>query len=200
MGQHFLEALGYALGAVTLLILKYIFDIIIKKVRKDTLSLNFRKSISITAKINEELSTIRDVYGFNRVSLIDYHNGTESFKGLSFKNASMRNEVVDNKTKNIITDFQNIPCSIIAEMLVELEDSKEGYIIATDEGDSATAITHKMYGVRIEYNFKIGKDLTEGVVSMVFTDTINRLTKEQIIEIKAHIQKIRLLRTNKVNF
>ena len=112
----------------------------------------------------------------------------------------MRNEVVDNKTKNIITDFQNIPCSIIAEMLVELEDSKEGYIIATDEGDSPTAITHKMYGVRIEYNFKIGKDLAEGVVSMVFTDNINRLTKEQITEIKAHIQKIRLLRTNKVNF
>lgn len=198
--EHFLEALGYALGAVILLILKYIFDVIVKKVRKDTVSLNFRKSISITAKINEELSTIRDVYSFNRVSLIDHHNGTESFKGLSFKNASMRNEVVDNRTKNIITEFQNIPCSIIAEMLMDLEASQEGYIIATDEGDSATAITHKMYGVKIAYNFKIGKDLTEGVVSMVFTDTSNHLTKEEIIEIKAHIQKIRLLRTNKVNF
>lgn len=198
--EHFLEALGYAFGAVILLILKYIFDLIVKKVRKDTLNLNFRKSISITAKINEELATIRDTYGFNRVSLIDYHNGTESFKGLSFKNASMRNEVVDNRTKNIITDFQNIPCSIVAEMLMNLEASEEGYVIATDEGDSATAITHKMYGVKTTYNFKIGKDLTEGVVSMVFTDNADQITKEEILELKAHIQKIRLLRINKVNF
>ena len=50
----------------------------------------FTQSVQVSAKINQELSTIRDKFGFNRVSLIDYHNGTENFKGLSFKNASMR--------------------------------------------------------------------------------------------------------------
>jgi hypothetical protein len=192
--EQLAQAFGYALGAAILLVGKNLFDLVFKYIKQKKINTIFKRSINTSSIINEELSIIRDKFGFNRVSLIDYHNGTENFKGLSFKNASMRNEVVDVRTSRIISEFQNIPCSIVADMLIKLEESKKSYIVVGDNGDDQTSITHRMYGVKQAYNFKLGKTLVDGVVSCAFTDNKCDLTQDEIIEIKAIVQKIYLLR------
>lgn len=192
--EQLAQAFGYALGAAILLVGKNLFDLVFKYIKQKKINTIFKRSINTSAIINEELSIIRDKFGFSRVSLIDYHNGTENFKGLSFKNVSMRNEVVDIKTSRMIGEFQNIPCSIVADMLVKLEESKKGYVVVGDDGDDQTSITHRMYGVKQSYNFKLGKTLVDGVVSCAFTDNKYDLTQDEIIEIKAIVQKIYLLR------
>lgn len=198
MNNSIYQALGYIIGAALLLVGKSIFDNVFKYIKKRKANNIFKKSISTSSQINEQLSTIRDIYGFNRVSLIDYHNGTENFKGLSFKNASMRNEVIDVKTKPIISEFQNIPCSIMADTLIKLEESKLGYVISSDQGDLPTAITNKMFGIKHSYIFKLGKTLVDGAVNCVFTDEINNLSTDEILEIRAIIQRIYLIRNNKM--
>lgn len=195
--EQLFQAVGYATGAALLFLGKKLFDTVYEYVKKRKANRMFTQSVQVSAKINQELSTIRDKFGFNRVSLIDYHNGTENFKGLSFKNASMRNEVIDIRTRPLISEFQNIPCSIVADMLVKLEESKKNYIVVTDQGDSETAITHRMFGVKKAYNFKLGKTLVDGVISCVYTENDHDLSEEDILDIKASLQRIFLIRLKK---
>lgn len=195
--ENLLEATSYLIGATILILCKAIFDFIVSQIRKRDVGGIFHKSMKEAVLINQELASLRDKYEFNRVSLIDYHNGVHSSQGVSFKNASMRNEMTDLHTKSIIKDFQNIPCSILATMLIELENSPDGYSITTDKMDNETAITYKMYGIKKAYNFKVGKNLTEGIVSLLLNEDNVALTSEDIKDIKGHIQRIKLIRSKK---
>lgn len=195
--ENLLTAGGYLIGATILILCKALFDFVIKQIGNKDIGGLFHKSMKQAVLINQELSSLRDKYEFNRTSLIDYHNGITSFQGVSFKNASMRNEMTDINTKSIIKDFQNIPCAILATMLIELENSPEGYSVTTDDMDNETAITYRMYGIKKAYNFKVGKNLTEGVVSLLLNEDNVNLTPEDIKDIKGHIQRIRLIRGKK---
>jgi len=195
--ENLLTAGGYLIGATILILCKALFDLVIRQIRKRDMGGIFHRSMKQAVLINQELASLRDKYEFNRVSLIDYHNGINSFQGVSFKNASMRNEMTDINTKSIIKEFQNIPCSIIATMLINLENSPDGYSITTDDMDNETAITYRMYGIKKAYNFKVGKNLTEGVVSLFLNEHNVDLSTEDINDIKGHIQKIRLIRSKK---
>ena len=63
--------------------------------------------------------------------------------------------------------------------------------------DNETAITYRMYGIKKAYNFKVGKNLTEGVVSLLLNEDNVNLTPEDIKDIKGYIQRIRLIRGKK---
>jgi len=161
----------------------------------------FRKSIEINSQINIILAEIRAKYGFNRVSILDYHNGTESLSGFSFKYSTMSYENTDNHTKDIITEFKNIPCSIVNNMLVDLEHNPKGYVIdGIKNCPESIAITHKMFGVDTAYNFRLGGSLIDGCLSCVYTHETtfqNILNEEEILDIKSLCQKIYLIRRNK---
>lgn len=195
--ENLLTAGGYLIGATILILCKALFDFVIKQIRNKDIGGIFHRSMKEAVLINQELASLRDKYDFNRVSLIDYHNGVQSFQRISFKNASMRNEMTDVSTKPIIKEFQNVPCSILATMLIDLENSPDGYSITTDDMDNETAITYRMYGIKKAYNFKVGKNLTEGVVSLFLNEHNVDLSTEDINDIKGHIQKIRLIRSKK---
>ena len=195
--ENLLDSMAYLLGATVLILCKAVFDYIVKIIKKRDIGGIFHRSMKQAVLINQELASLRDKYEFNRASLIDYHNGVSSFQGVSFKNASMRNEMTDINTKSIIKDFQNIPCAILATMLIELENSPEGYSVTTDDMDNETAITYRMYGIKKAYNFKVGKNLTEGVVSLLLNEDNVNLTPEDIKDIKGYIQRIRLIRGKK---
>ena len=192
-----MDAMAYLAAATLLILCKAVFDYIVKIIKKRDIGGIFHRSMKQAVLINQELASLRDKYEFNRASLIDYHNGVSSFQGVSFKNASMRNEMTDINTKSIIKDFQNIPCAILATMLIELENSPEGYSVTTDDMDNETAITYRMYGIKKAYNFKVGKNLTEGVVSLLLNEDNVNLTPEDIKDIKGYIQRIRLIRGKK---
>ena len=192
-----MDAMAYLAAATLLILCKAVFDYIVKIIKKRDIGGIFHRSMKQAVLINQELASLRDKYEFNRASLIDYHNGVSSFQGVSFKNASMRNEMTDINTKSIIKDFQNIPCAILATMLIELENSPDGYSVTTDDMDNETAITYRMYGIKKAYNFKVGKNLTEGVVSLLLNEDNVNLTPEDIKDIKGYIQRIRLIRGKK---
>jgi len=195
--ENLLEATSYLIGATILILCKALFDFVVRQIKKRDVGGIFHKSMKEAVLINQELASLRDKYDFNRTSLIDYHNGVQSFQGISFKNASMRNEMTDINTKPIIKDFQNIPCSILATMLIDLENSPEGYSITTDDMENETAITYRMYGIKKAYNFKVGKNLTDGIVSLLLNEDNVNLTPEDIKDIKGYIQRIRLIRGKK---
>lgn len=156
---------------------------------------DFSNYMDAAEEINKELSYLRDKYGFNRTSLVEFHNGTSSLKGLSFKNGSMRYERVDNITNSIIMQYQNIPCSLSIDIMRKLEASEDGYIRVGQTDDPNLMILNKMYGVVESHNFRLGESLTNGCVSLVSTHDIKNLTKNDIDDIKAVCQRIHLSRT-----
>jgi len=191
------EAIGTIIGTLVLFILsKKPLATWLERKRIN----KFRKGIDKTEKINQVLSEIKSRYGFNMVSIIDYHNGTTTFGGFSLKYGSMSFETCDDITKGIITEFQNIPCSLVSDMLVDLERNPDGYVIVTTQENSyseSVDITQTMYGVERAYNFRIGNSLINGCVSCVYTNSEYKkikITEEDIQWIKAQILKIQLLR------
>lgn len=187
------EALGTIIGTMIIFLLS---SPIIKKFRDSRLKNIFTKKLTVDDEINKILFELRSTYGFNRVSLIEYHNGTKSLGGFGFKNATMRNESTDEITKPIILDFQNIPCSIIASMLIDLEKSPKGYIVINENSsDENVNITHRMYGVKQAWDFRIGDSLVDGCLSLVSTTENVDLTEEDILDIKAKCQRILLLKS-----
>lgn len=186
------EALGTVIGTMIIFLLS---SPVIKKIQNSRLRQRFGKRLVIDDEINKILFGLRSTYGFNRASLIEYHNGTTSFGGFGFKNATMRNESTDEITKPVILEFQNIPCSLIANNLVELENSKKGYVVVDDEyPDDVIKITHRMYGIKEAWNFKIGPSLVDGSLSLISTSDKITLTEEDILDIKSKCQRILLLK------
>jgi hypothetical protein len=82
-------------------------------------------------------------------------------------------------------------------MLLSLEKSIDGYVKATDIDDNEKiAITHRSYGIKTAYNFKIGNSLIDGVVSIVWDNDYEDLDHSKIIDIKARIARILALRNS----
>jgi len=191
-----LNSIGYIVaGAITYVAGSKTFE----KIKQDWNIFKFRKSLDMDVEVNKVLTEIRIKYGFNRVSIIDYHNGTSSLSGFSFKYGTMTYESTDNHTKDIITTFKNIPTTIVSNMLSQLEKSSKGYVFESIRGfDEQGVITHKMFGVDTAHNFRIGSSLINGCVSCVYTSedvrNKNLLTDDEIIDIKTYIQQILLLR------
>ena len=159
---------------------------------------NFRNGLQVSEQINHILTEIRSRYSFNRVSIVDYHNGTTSFGGFSLKFGSMTFESTDESTKNIITEYQNIPTSLCSEMLIDLEGKKEGYVIVTNNNyNEGVQIENTMFGIERSHNFRIGNSLINGMLQCVWTNSeYQKITikEEDVIWIKGQIQKIMLLR------
>ena len=108
----------------------------------------------------------------------------------------MIQEVTDGYTDPIINSFQNIPCSIAAEMLKELKETPDGYVVADDESAvEETAIHQRMFNVRQSYNFRIGEGLIDGVLCCAFTEEIRIFEHEDILELKAAAKRIFLIKT-----
>lgn len=186
------EAIGTALGA---LIVYLIGSPILNKLKALKQKTRFHKRLKTENEINKILTELRVEYGFNRASLIEYHNGTTSLGGFSFKNATMTNESTDENTRPIIFEVQSIPCSLAASMLVQLESSKNGFIVINEDfPDERIRITHRMYGVKQAWNFKIGNSLIDGCVSLISNQEEITLSPDDILNIKARCQKILMLK------
>jgi hypothetical protein len=155
---------------------------------------NMAKEIQTDVLINDELATLRDRYDFNRAALVDYSNGITSLGGICFKNSSMRYERTDIITKPIMKEFQNVPASSMATMMMELNSNDAGYVVVTDEADDTTAIMNRMFGTKQMYIFRIGNNLVNGCVTLTYTQTERELNHEDIMDIKSVCMRIQLLR------
>lgn len=186
------EAIGTILGA---LIIFLISSPIISHIKKSRLKSRFGKRLQADDEINKILSELRSTYGFNRASLIEYHNGISSLADFGFKHATMTNESTDDFTKPIILGFQSIPCSLIANMLMELEKAPRGYVVVHDDyPDEGIKITHRMYGMKESWYFRLGSSLVGGTLVLTSTSSRIDLTEDDILDIKAKCQKILLIK------
>ena len=179
-------------------VVKFISAKIIKSKLKKKAANDMTSSTSKDVLIKAELAKLRDTYKFNRVSIIEYHNGVTTLGGISLKKASMTIEIVDTHTHPMIKEYQSIPCSIAAEMLEELETTSEGYVIVDDESDvENTAIANRVFGIKQALNFRIGERLIDGCLSCMYTNDTKIFKYEDILEIKASAKRIFLIK-NKI--
>lgn len=188
MGQQF----GTIIAVILAFFAKEGWDIYKKRRTKKINATDMTKSIAFDVNINDELATLRDRYDFNRAALYDFSNGSGSLSGMSFKNVSMRYERVDLITKPIIRNFQNIPCSNIASLMLELNN--KGVLEVKNDEDGTThelAIQHqRVFGVIQTYYFRLGDNLVNGCVCLSTTQEIVKLTLDDINDIKAACDRI----------
>jgi hypothetical protein len=156
-----------------------------------------KEKLQAEKKIQEIISNIQIKLDLCRVGLIQYHNGNKDFNGVGFNNASMRYEVVTDKRKveRIMSSFQNVPVSTVINMLIELNRTNKGYVVHSDEDNDEQGHTAKYYGVKRAYNFRLGEDISKGVLTCVFTKD-RHLTDEDIKFIKSQIVGIKLATKN----
>lgn len=187
------EALGTVIGTLVIFLISYPIMYKIKKMRMKT---RFGKRMQADDEINKILQEIRSAYGFNRSALIEYHNGIESLAGFGFKHATMTHESVDDVTKPMIMDFQNIPTSLLSDILPELEKSQTGYVVINTKtaNDEEVKITQRMLGVNQAWDFRLGNSLVNGCLTLNSTAGSVDLSNEDILDIKAKCQKILLIK------
>lgn len=187
-----MENLGTIAAVILAFFAKEFWDIYKKRRGRKINATDMTKSIEFDVNINDELSTLRDRYDFNRAALYDFSNGSGSLSGMSFKNVSMRYERVDLITKPIIRNYQNIPCSNIASLLLEL-NNKGMLEVKNDVSDveHEVAIQHqRVFGVIQSYYFRLGDNLVNGCVCLSTTTDIVTLTQDDLNDIKAACDRI----------
>ena len=179
-------------------VLKFLFSLINKDGFRKKMSKALSDSTDKDIKIKQELRNLIERYDFDRVSVIEYHNGITTLAGVSLKKASMTHEETNTRTASMLNEFQSVPCSISASMLKELENTHDGYVCVDDESAvEETAIANRMYGVRQAWNFRIGNLLIDGCLSCVYTEETRYFEHEEILDIKASAKKILLIKSKK---
>lgn len=185
-----LENIGVIIGGIIIYVAPKI-ESFFKKRRKISA---FVSNLEVAGEINKELDHIVVRLDASRVCVVDYHNGTSNYAGIPFNFASMSYEAHDPNITPILSKFQSVPISPMVNMLLKLNSSETGYVKTTDEDqDQDLNILHKVYGTTCSYNFKIGQNLVDGVLSINWNNDNVELSKETIDDIRVSIYRINSL-------
>lgn len=152
----------------------------------------FNQNIELDVNIKEELKFIVNKFGFNRVSIVKYHNGTESFDGFSFNYATITHEEVDDITVGIISEFQKIPLTSFSEVLKDIKDSPNKYNVL-DSDSTHSGIMQAGWNVIQSWNFMLSDRISDGIICCAMTQIPNSLSEADIREIKSVVYKVNLL-------
>lgn len=149
----------------------------------------FNQNVELDIKVEEELAIVVAKFGFNRVSIIKYHNGSESFDNFSFNFASMTHEKTDPSTKSIVKEFQRVPLASYAPVLKKLKESKDGVVRV--ESDSTTpGVMQGGWGIVESWNFMLTDRVADGILCCVSVHDKMELTPEEIAELRSITYKI----------
>ncbi len=150
----------------------------------------FTDSLKYDILINEELDRLKYTYGFNRVAVIDYHNGSTSYDGVSFSYSSMTHERTNN-ADSIITRFQKIPIGPISNWLQDLDQNSAGFSMV-DSDNSSLGIIQEAWGSLRVFSFKLGERISKGTLVCSFTHYKEDLDDAALIDCKATAYKIKI--------
>lgn len=185
-----LENIGVIIGGIVIYVAPKIESFLKKRRKKNSFSSN----LEISQEISKELDHLIVKLEASRACIIDYHNGTSNYAGVPFNFASMSYEAHDPNVSSILSKFQAIPISPMVNMLVNLNNSRDGFVRTTSsDQDQDLNILHKVHGTVCSYNFKIGSSLVDGVLSINWNNESVELSPEEIYEIRVSIFKIRSL-------
>jgi hypothetical protein len=197
--REILESAGTLVGAIIVAVITQVTPPLVKyiksKINKGKKGEEFKRNLTVREKINEALVELRILSNANRVYILEYHNGDVSLSGLPFNYSSMTYENTDVSTKNMITEFQKVPISPVANFLVSLDNTLEGYSSIQENNTNSLLSQHmNYYGVATTYTFKISNHIKDGVIGL---DWVNEegvtLTENQIKDIKTVVLRIKNL-------
>ena len=181
MNPEILKTLGIIGGAAIATIAPYIGTWINKKFKKDTEAETFIYNTEHRALINEVLVEIRTIIGANRVAIVEYHNGNAAINGLPFNYCSMTYEKSDTTTREIMLNYQKVPLSPVCELLLEVHNSKDGYVrVGQDYKEDSVVELSNYYGIKSSYIFRIGDHIKYGTVHVMWVNDDHMLTENQL--------------------
>jgi len=190
ISQKALENIGVIIGGIIIYVAPKIESFLKKRVKKSS----FVSNLEVAKDIAQELDHLVVKLDASRVCIIDYHNGTSNYSGIPFNFASMSYEARDPNVYPILPTFQSVPISPMVKMLLSLNESKNGYVKTTDSGpDQDLNILHKVHGTQCSYNFKIGPNLVDGVLSINWNTRHADLDKSEIEDVKVSIYRVKAL-------
>jgi hypothetical protein len=190
ISQKALENIGVIIGGIIIYVAPKIESFLKKRVKKSS----FVSNLEVAKDIAQELDHLVVKLDASRVCIIDYHNGTSNYSGIPFNFASMSYEARNPNVYPILPTFQSVPISPMVKMLLSLNESKDGYVKTTDSGpDQDLNILHKVHGTQCSYNFKIGPNLVDGVLSINWNTRHADLDKSEVEDVKVSIYRVKAL-------
>jgi len=190
ISQKALENIGVIIGGIIIYVAPKIESFFKKRIKKSS----FVSNLELAKDIAQELDHLVVKLDASRVCIIDYHNGTSNYSGIPFNFASMSYEARNPNVYPILPTFQSVPISPMVKMLLSLNESKNGYVKTTDSGpDQDLNILHKVHGTQCSYNFKIGPNLVDGVLSINWNTRHADLDKSEIEDVKVSMYRVKAL-------
>ena len=190
ISEKALENIGVIIGGIIIYVAPKIESFLKKRVKRSS----FVSNLEVAKDIAQELDHLVVKLDASRVCIIDYHNGTSNYAGIPFNFASMSYEARDPNVYPILPTFQSVPISPMVKMLLSLNESKDGYVKTTDSGpDQDLNILQKVHGTQCSYNFKIGPNLVDGVLSINWNTRHADLDKSEVDDVKVSIYRIKAL-------
>lgn len=191
MNAELLKSLGVIAGGIIATVTPYIVTWAKKKFDKHGEAKSFLHNAEYRVQINEVLVEIRTLVGANRVSIVEYHNGNAAINGLPFNYASMTYEKADQTTREMMMNFQKVPISPTCELLLDVHNSKEGYVrVGQDYKHEDVVEFNHYYGIQSAYIFRIGDHIKYGTVQLIWIGEDVTLDPEEIEEVHYKVMYI----------
>jgi hypothetical protein len=147
----------------------------LEKRKKDV----FKESLIENNLVLNKLEDIKELYGADRVWLMQFHNGGNFYPtGKSIQKFSMCYEIVEQGTESIQQNFQNIPISLFSKSVNQLLDVN---IIAISDFKDETIATYGLKYIAEEnkcksaYIFAI-KSIDNKFIGILGVDFVKRKT------------------------
>ena len=166
----------------------------------------YDKTNNILIEIKYILEEIKGLTGCGRVDLFVYNNTVKTVDGICLMYVSIISEALGRVTQGIKDQFQNrLISDDMRFMINKISNSESGWlkVDAVDEKGDLLKM-QRVYGTVKSYNFKIGKSVWEGVLSVSWVSNDNKtvvedLEQDKINQILVYIEDIKSLKEKLTN-
>ena len=178
----------------------YTFKGAIKKWQEKRKQLQSFKQGDITnnGKISIDIivAKIQAYTGCSRVNVFLYHNGVKDKEGVCFNFVTATSESCGIGIESIWNQFQNRQIEPEFRVIINnISNTKDGYLkVNAVDQVGEQRLQQKKYGIVTSYNFKLGKSVWEGVLTLSWINTGGSLTDEQIENIRVYVAEIKAIK------
>lgn len=156
--------------------------------------IDIRKSVKVSEKINEALEQILIEANADRVTLYQYHNGSQNLAGIPFAKISSTNEVCNLGIHSLQEETQNIPSGMMVWWIKSVHDHplKIPCIDCIQEEDRGVYEIYKARGCKSVYSFEITsvKGMPVGYVTIEYLKEPKDLHEDKLETIKDTVTKL----------
>lgn len=163
-----------------------------------------RKKIDIAGLIDARLTEMRVKYNVSRLGVAEFSNGERTVNGFQFLFITRTFEKVNPNVTSMTHLVNKVPASWYTAFFQHFTEPNVFCASFSDKGEVCVdgvekapnedvANTLRGQSKKTMYYFKIGKDISDGLLSMSFLNGYQKLSEEQIAEIKGDCHYIHKL-------